>query len=55
MGVLHEFLERGFAAFRKMNGAEVFLRTIVERETALMDAIFGGATAPFPEPDPSAP
>ena len=54
MGVLHEFLERGFEAFRKMHGADVFLRTIVERETALMDAIFGGAAAPFPEPDLSA-
>ena len=55
MGVLHEVLERGFAAFRKMNGADVVLRTIVERETALMDAIFDGVAAPFPEPDLSAP
>lgn len=50
MAVLHDFLERGFDAFRKMNGAEAFLATVVGRETALMDAIFGGATVPFPDP-----
>ena len=53
MGVLHDFLERGFDAFRTMKGAEVFLTTIVGRETALMDAILGGATAPFPDPLPA--
>jgi hypothetical protein len=50
MSVLHDFLERGFDAFRKMNGADEFLAAIVGRETALMDAIIGGATAPFPDP-----
>ena len=50
MAVLHDFLERGFGAFRKMNGADEFLATIVGRETALMNAIFDGATAPFPDP-----
>jgi hypothetical protein len=50
MAVLHDFLERGFDAFRKMNGADAFLATVAGRETALMDAIFGGATAPFPDP-----
>jgi len=50
MAVLHDFLERGFDAFRTMKGANEFLATIVGRETALMDAIFGGATAPFPDP-----
>jgi hypothetical protein len=50
MGVLHDFLERGFDAFRTMNGADEFLATVVGRETALMDAIFGGASAPFPDP-----
>ena len=54
MAVLHDFLERGFDAFRTMKGAEVFLATIVGRETALMDAILGGATAPFPDPLPAA-
>lgn len=54
MGVLHEFLERGFEAFRRMKGADFFLATIVERETALMNAMLGGAKAPFAEPDVSA-
>ena len=50
MGVLHEFLERGFEAFRRMKGAEFFLATIVERETTLMNAMLAGETAPFAEP-----
>jgi hypothetical protein len=50
MAVLHDFLERGFDAFRTMKGADEFLATIAGRETALMDSIFGGATAPFPDP-----
>ena len=47
---LQTFLERGFAAFHRMNGAEVFLSTIRDRESALVDAIFAGVKAPFPEP-----
>lgn len=50
LGELQTFLERGFAAFRRMRGAEAFLATIRERETAIVDAIFGGANAPFAEP-----
>jgi hypothetical protein len=49
-GTLHDFLERGFDAFRRMHGADVFLATIESRETALLDAIVAGATAPFPDP-----
>ena len=55
VSVLHDFLERGFVAFRKMHGASEFLVTIDTRERALMEAIFTGATAPFPEPLPSPP
>ena len=33
---LHEFLERGFSAFKHMGGADEFLRTVRDRETALM-------------------
>ena len=51
MSVLHEFLERGFEAFRKMKGADFFLATIVERETALMNAMLDGVKLPFAEPD----
>ena len=50
LGELQTFLERGFAAFRRMRGADAFLATIRERETAIVDAIFGGANAPFAEP-----
>ena len=42
---LQDFLERGFAAFRSMGGAEEFLRTIESRETQIMEAIVGGAHA----------
>jgi hypothetical protein len=48
--VLHDFLERGFAAFRRMDGAEEFLATIHRREWKLMEAMFAGDLAPFPEP-----
>jgi len=50
LSALHDFLERGFAAFRTMNGADEFLATIRERETALHDAIMSGDTAPFKDP-----
>ena len=50
LGTLQHFLERGVAAFRQMNGASEFLATIETRETALMNAIFAGERAPFPEP-----
>ncbi|MCC7327950.1 MAG: hypothetical protein IT521_14240 [Burkholderiales bacterium] len=50
MSALQDFLERGFAAFRDMGGAEAFLRTIDERETQIMEAIIGGAIDPFPDP-----
>lgn len=49
-GTLHDFLERGFSAFRRMGGADYFLSTVRSRETALMEAIVGGADAPFAEP-----
>ena len=39
-GALHDFLERGYAAFRRMRGAEPLLRAIRERETRFMDSMF---------------
>ena len=48
--VLQSFLERGFAAFKKMGGAKTFLATIDERERRLMESIFSGDNAPFAEP-----
>ena len=34
VGALHEFLERGYAAFAHMNDGHLFIRTIVDRERA---------------------
>jgi hypothetical protein len=51
LGALQDLLERGFGAFWHMRGADEFLATIKEREAALMEAIFSGERAPFPEPD----
>lgn len=52
LGELQTFLERGFDAFRTMKGADGFLATIATRENAVIDSIFDGANAPFPEPPP---
>lgn len=49
-GVLHDFLERGFTAFRGMHGAQEFLSTVVGREMSLMQRIMSGESAPFPDP-----
>jgi len=49
---LQDFLERGFTAFRRMNGATQFLDIIEMRETHLLDAIVAGANDPFPDPWP---
>jgi len=48
LSVLHDFLERGFAAFHRMNGAGEFLATIDRRERELMDALFAGKTLSLP-------
>ncbi len=50
LGTLQDFLERGFAAFHRMNGAAEFLATIEARETAILEAIEGGANHVFPDP-----
>ncbi len=50
MSALQEFLERGFGAFRNMGGAQTFLATIEERETAIMEAMAAGTPDPFPDP-----
>jgi hypothetical protein len=50
VGALQEFLERGLLSFRGMNGAREFLAVIEARETAVMQAIFAGDHAPFPDP-----
>jgi hypothetical protein len=44
---LHQFLRRGFDAFKAMGPAGEFLQTIRERETRLMERLFAGEAAPF--------
>jgi hypothetical protein len=50
LSALQDFLERGFASFAAMRGADEFLGTVVARETSLMEEIFSGNAAPFPDP-----
>lgn len=40
---LHEFLERGYGAFKNMREPEAFVRTIVARERSLLERIYAGA------------
>ena len=42
---MQSFLVTGFEAFRAMKGADAFVRTVMDRETALMDSIRAGATS----------
>jgi hypothetical protein len=44
---LQDFLERGFGAFRAMDGAEEFLALIREREMEILNRLFSGAPRPF--------
>lgn len=47
MGALHDFLDRGFFAFRHMQGAAEFLAIIRERETLILARMFAKHRAPF--------
>jgi hypothetical protein len=47
LGDLQDFLERGFAAFRGMHGADGFLALVRERETAILNRLFSGEPEPF--------
>jgi hypothetical protein len=56
LSALHDFLDRGFVAFRKMGDATEFLATIDARERTLMEELLTGETVPFPDPyEPRAP
>ncbi len=44
---LQGFLERGYAAFKHMKGAEEFLNVIETREKGILDRIYAGAPDPF--------
>jgi hypothetical protein len=50
---LQDFLERGFSAFKHMQGAGEFLATVGQRETAILERLFAGAPHPF-DPLPGA-
>jgi hypothetical protein len=50
LGDLHSFLQRGFDAFSYMKGADEFLATVTERETALMKELFANPNARCPVP-----
>lgn len=45
---LQDFLERGFASFREMHGADHFLALIGERERAIASDLFSGKPLAFP-------
>lgn len=47
LGELQAFLERGFKAFRHMQGAEEFLATIQRRERRIVAQLFGAKSRPF--------
>lgn len=41
-GALQDFVERGFKAFRSMQGAGAFIDAVAARETQLMESLFAG-------------
>jgi hypothetical protein len=44
---LQDFLERGFEAFRDLKGADEFVATLKERESAILNRLFSGKKDPF--------
>ena len=44
---LQDFLERGFAAFSEMEGAEAYLALVEQRENAILNRLFSGVPEPF--------
>lgn len=44
---LHRFVERGYRAFKPMNGADALLQIIENRETELMQRLIQGVADPF--------
>lgn len=47
LGALHDFLERGFEAFRSMRRADEFLATVIGRERRILAALYAGSESPF--------
>lgn len=50
LGEMHAFLERGYAAFRSMRGADEFLAEVATRERAAMRRLFASDPDPFRPP-----
>ena len=52
---LHDFIQRGFIAFRAMKGSAEFIDAVITRETAIMESILAGepASSWAPPGDPS--
>lgn len=46
-GPVQDFLERGYTAFKQMNGADKFLHTIYRREMQILDRIYADHPNPF--------
>lgn len=44
---LHDFLSRGYLAFKEMGGSMLFADTIERRETRILERIFAGYEDPF--------
>jgi hypothetical protein len=55
VGHLHHFLESGFNAFKAMGPAGEFLKTVGEREAALLQRLFSDDPAPFRDLLPPSP
>lgn len=47
LAALQEFLEHGFEAFRRMDGAAQFLAIVTGREREILQRLFSGAARPF--------
>jgi len=52
VATLQAFLERGYRAFRKMDGAAELLQTIQQRETTIMHRLFAGSSDPYRVDEP---
>ncbi|RPH67132.1 MAG: hypothetical protein EHM83_02280 [Burkholderiales bacterium] len=52
---MHDFLARGFEAFRSMGGASEFLARIERRERQILEALYAGASANWSEDPPASP
>ncbi len=48
---LHQFLHRGYSAFRSMDEVEPLIRRLVARETRVLEQIMAGHPEPFRVPD----